>query len=780
MSEPKMQTERAAKVMAVPAIVLLGLLLFVGALPADRVLSLKDAGHLFLALKTRTAEAFQAGQLPLWDESIGCGSPLLADPVAQVFYPGNVLFLLASASQSLKYFALLHLMLTALAFMVLAREFGVLNPGALVGGLVLMGSGAVVSFHYNPTWTAGLPCLLVSMAYSRRLIYGRGSWGSAAVLSGSLFLMHLAGAFELILAFAVYAAAELIAAILTRPSDQAGRKSYRPPLRGALFLTLSGALAAGLAACQLLPTFEMLSFSSRSIGVPSLHAAIWSLHPGRWLELVAPQLFGDPGEDTFWIALLRTSPFANQPLLSGIYLGVPALALAMAGLSALPRRERWILAGMTLVTAVLSLGDQTPVFDLARQFVPGMGLFRYPAKIFLLSMISITLLAGAGANALLEGKARIHRIVLISSLGLGVLLLGCSLLGLVFQDAVSQWISQGIVRENLGLDEVEVLQRAMAALFRGFGVALIFAAFVSRIRRISGRLGLVLLLVLLVLDLGLANRRLIVTTPEKAYFTLPESLPPPERLHESSGIKRIAQNPSGAAVLIYRPHRLSLLGYRCADSYGSLKLANNVMFAAALGAWPDRSLQFRSVRFVVEPPNGHEDFQIRELKDTLPRALVVSRAALAINDEVAARLLGSADFDPRRDIVFSDDLSEALLLWADSRSTSAPVTRVRMLADKATEVHLEIESPAAAYLLLNDTWYPGWQATVNDKTVPILRANLMFRAVQIPAGSCKVKFVYRPQSVRAGLQVSGLSLILLAWMVSLSYRSRKGVRGGRD
>ena len=128
----------------------LALLLFAAALPSDQLLSFRDAGHLYLAIKTRTAEALQTGHLPTWEERMGCGWPFLADPVSQVFYPANLLFLFLSPVQALKYFVLLHLVGAGWALMLLARDFGVSRSAALVGGLLFLGSGAVVSQHWSP------------------------------------------------------------------------------------------------------------------------------------------------------------------------------------------------------------------------------------------------------------------------------------------------------------------------------------------------------------------------------------------------------------------------------------------------------------------------------------------------------------------------------------------------------------------------------------------------------------------------------------------------------
>jgi len=60
---------------------------------------------------------------------------------------------------------------------------------------------------------------------------------------------------------------------------------------------------------------------------------------------------------------------------------------------------------------------------------------------------------------------------------------------------------------------------------------------------------------------------------------------------------------------------------------------------------------------------------------------------------------------------------------------------------------------------LADSDYPGWAATVDDEPTPIYRANLAFRAVQVPAGVHTVEFTYRPWWMLAGAFVSVVSLL---------------------
>ena len=55
-------------------------------------------------------------------------------------------------------------------------------------------------------------------------------------------------------------------------------------------------------------------------------------------------------------------------------------------------------------------------------------------------------------------------------------------------------------------------------------------------------------------------------------------------------------------------------------------------------------------------------------------------------------------------------------------------------------------STTAAVLLVHDLYYPGWVAEVDGKQTPIVRADLLFRAVRVPAGTHRVTFNFTPFS----------------------------------
>lgn len=68
----------------------------------------------------------------------------------------------------------------------------------------------------------------------------------------------------------------------------------------------------------------------------------------------------------------------------------------------------------------------------------------------------------------------------------------------------------------------------------------------------------------------------------------------------------------------------------------------------------------------------------------------------------------------------------------------------RIVSYRNTEVVVETENAAPMLLLLNDVWHPWWRASVDGDPVDILKANVLFRAVVVPAGKHTVRFTFHP------------------------------------
>jgi len=71
--------------------------------------------------------------------------------------------------------------------------------------------------------------------------------------------------------------------------------------------------------------------------------------------------------------------------------------------------------------------------------------------------------------------------------------------------------------------------------------------------------------------------------------------------------------------------------------------------------------------------------------------------------------------------------------------------RAEIVSYKNDDVLIKTTAPVGGgWLVLYDVWHPWWRATVDDAPTPILRANVMFRAVEIPEGAHQVRFHFQP------------------------------------
>jgi uncharacterized membrane protein YfhO len=75
------------------------------------------------------------------------------------------------------------------------------------------------------------------------------------------------------------------------------------------------------------------------------------------------------------------------------------------------------------------------------------------------------------------------------------------------------------------------------------------------------------------------------------------------------------------------------------------------------------------------------------------------------------------------------------------------------------QINAHLSEPGV--LVLTDAFYPGWKVFVGGKEQKILRANYLFRGVELRAGNHEVEFVYDPISFKIGLLISLLTATLL-------------------
>lgn len=198
----------------------------------------------------------------------------------------------------------------------------------------------------------------------------------------------------------------------------------------------------------------------------------------------------------------------------------------------------------------------------------------------------------------------------------------------------------------------------------------------------------------------------------------------------------------------------ALTGERAADD----RLVD--LLAARLSA--GRASDFKLVKY--EGYLSGQRLEVFENHSVLARARLVPRARVEPDDEAALRLLADPDFDLVTELVLADgeDLQGALAPGGAGTATVA-------LSDP-DRVVIDIAPAAQAYLLLADSYFPGWVARVDGERRTIHRADVALRAVRVGPGDKRVEFRYQPGSWRLGWALAGFGL---AACLVLAFRWRR-------
>ena len=146
------------------------------------------------------------------------------------------------------------------------------------------------------------------------------------------------------------------------------------------------------------------------------------------------------------------------------------------------------------------------------------------------------------------------------------------------------------------------------------------------------------------------------------------------------------------------------------------------------------------------------DVKIYENLDALPRAFIASQAYAIANDTMALTMMNDPAFNPAQVVVLNGT-------QANIGQISSLPSKINWVSHQPERVVIETESESAGWLVLTDAWYPGWRATVDGVPVEIARADVLFRAVPVPAGRHRVEFVFAPVSLWTGAGVSLFTLI---------------------
>ena len=683
-------------------------------------------------------ERWRAGEIPLWTPGVGSGVPVLANYQSALFSPFTWLLLLVPLPGATVVLASCRLLVGGIGMFCFLRRIGLSAWASSIGGLAYLLSPVTIVWLEHPLGNVApwLPWILLAV---ERAVEGR--WfarGALALISGFTFL---GGHPHLALYGALLGAAYACASALGRPRPL-------PRMAGAL---LAIALGAGVAAVQILPFLEYAT-QSRTIEMRNAYALNPFVAPVEVLATaLVPDFFGHPSHANY------AGPLNYLEQLN--YAGTSVLVLALVGLATAGRSWRpWFFAGVALACCLAMYG--TP---LVHHLISAVPLLRSASLVRLafVAAAATAILAAFGVEALLESRTDVWRrrvtVIAVGSLMLAALTLV----------ALQQGHRAFLARHALADFVTHACAGALAFIAATAGVL------VLRVRRglLRPVTGFVLALVVIVELFGFARGFHPLIDPAEVFPSTPEIT----QMQADDGIYRVVA--AGGGLLPNTALAYGLHDPRWYDGIG-VKAYGELLDAAF--HWGDSfhaAIRFESplfdllnVRYVLGPPGlelpagrftklAGERAVLYRNDRALPRAFLVDRYRVE-SGSTARRLLRDGGIDYIREILLETAPDAASRPEAAASAIAVGAAVIRRYEAEAVEIHTD--APGRRLLTLTDTWFPGWVAHVDGHEVPILRANVAFRAVAVPAGRHVVTFHYRPRSVRAGAWVSGASLAVIA------------------
>ena len=530
-------------------------------------------------------------------------------------------------------------------------------------------------------------------------------------------------------------------------------------------LTVMVVAGAVLLLVPLLLTMQFAALSNRPAEVLG-DALRGSLYPANLTTVAIPDIFGThsaywgPGAAT--LADVDLTDDSENYLFVG---AVPTLLLLWFGVAGcrawLPRRR--LMACALAVSCLFMLGRYTPFYSLAFRFIPGIDLFRRPTDASFIFVIAIAFIAGHGlADYVRHGLPRVRP--LNALLALSVLLAAVGL-AIAFS-----------ARTGHALDATTDALISLAVM-SATGLVL-FAMRHERARAAAGTVvALTAVAELLWWNTALRlnaepwNRYAVLEAPADANAAaialLERSIAADHRRGEYPRVEvlglggpwqNLAMVRGWEAINGYNPLRIGLYD-RCVSPGEQNWDVSQRQFPPTFSNYDSPLAKALGLTYLVlgsplerlpglpalppsEPLLSGPPIWIYRLPGAMPRVRMLGQ-------------FGAGATRPDRRPASETSPSQALVeAQAESRGSTAPSLSeesrpgiAKIVSAAPGHVEVATTSGSRGLLVLHDLYYPGWVAEIDGRATPILRADVLFRAVEVPDGTHRITFRFAPFSL---------------------------------
>jgi hypothetical protein len=638
-------------------------------------------------------DELKQGRLPLWNPYSFAGTPLLGNIQSGALYPFNIVFFLFSFPIAWSILIMLQPLLAGIFLYVylLSKK---LHPWACsISSIAWAFSGFSIAWL---TWgtivhtALWLPLILFCIDKGKRSIFRLLLLG--IILSCSFFAGHtqiFLYCFLCALGYAVF------------------RKKTG-------FFIVSALIFGGITFFQWKEVYSLLIHSSRVVEANLMAKEGWFMPWQHLIQFVIPDFFGNPATLNYWGTW-------NYAELVG-YIGILPLFFAFTGLRShgFLEKKYWVfILGVSLLLLL-----PTPLAKLPYHYqIPFFSALQ-PTRLLVLVIFSLVILSAYGFHTMFEKKE------LSLAFPLGIFICIFSVAGVI-----AMYLDLNVSLRNMVFPLVIFLTGSVALLFRKrqkFQIIIIGSIFV-----------------LVAFDMLRFGRKFTPFTDISYFFPNTKIL---SFLQSQEKPFRVL----AADDRILPPNTASYYGIEMASGYDPLysKYFEAILSAHNGGAKFNRilvpSLAFTSVfdlfqiRYVLtygphESPNlsfvmNEGDTYVYEVVSSLPRFYFVKEVIEASSMEDSVKRLFE-DINLKNQAVILGNVT----ISSDSLKKQE---RVFVKQYDSSEIILEATAILPRYLVILNSYFPGWQAYINGSKVKMFQTNGSFMGLVVPEGTHTITLVY--------------------------------------
>ncbi|MEW6617750.1 MAG: YfhO family protein [bacterium] len=747
---------------------------FIDIITMSRIFLQEDITYIFYPMKSFYAENLKKFDFPLWLPYIQCGYPIFAIGNLGFLYPINLLLffnLPVPIAQNLHY--IIHFILAGIFTYFYAQVIGLPRVSALISGIIFMFSGFFVAHltHIDILSSSiWLPLILIFM----EKILKREKTHIYVVLAGIFIgIQILAGHQQITFYSLLCVSLYFFSGVL-----------FEGRCRILNFLVSFGLvmiIAIGLAAIQIIPTYEVLSLSNRGEGISLKFANIANFPPINFITFILPYFLGD-----------NANYFGKWNFSEGYgYVGIFPLILGLFGILRDKNRHIYFFLSLLILSAILMMGNVTPLYTMLWH-LPIFNSIRAPARFCYLLTFSISILAGFGFSYLITQK--INRKVILRILYLSLILI---LGGIIFTMDIEKFLPR-----DFPLNKIKYIKQDAYIFLIFLCMSFIILYFWVK-QKLQLMIFKFLVVLFIIIDLFLFNMRGGPTTVKISH--LPEIFTP------NTG-KFLLQDEDIYRYMSIYPGIILIESNEEIEEFLNRVLSPNMNICTHLSEmnmktglicvrhWLEVIKLFRkdtpihiteqeviplmiknrqllnlfNVKYILLTRDIPDDkfrmvfedksVKIIENKDVLPRAFIVHNSKLIKEKEAVLQELSSKEFNPEQYVILEEEVrSQKSEVRGQTKAKDTPKSKI--IDYQPEKVTVKVALNKSGFLVLSDTYYPGWQAYVDGKKEKIYRAYHTFRAVPLEKGNHLVEFRYEPLSVKIGMFITGLTILCLIFFV---------------